>query len=148
MCDNKPSINRNQVYFMRISDIDVDAIIANARQQLKDDPSVSPSLRSTFEILLLIIPILSGRVSTNSRNSSKPPSQDPNRVKKERDKSDRKPGGQQGRIGTTLEPSDDPDEIKVVTVARRTLPRGHTFKPAGIDTDKQNLSITCTFPPG
>ena len=63
---------------MKISDIDVDAIIANARQQLKDDPSVSPSLRSTFEILLLVIPILLGRVSTNSRNISKPPSQDPN----------------------------------------------------------------------
>ncbi|WP_409526157.1 hypothetical protein [Nitrincola sp. MINF-07-Sa-05] len=69
---------------MKISDIDVDAIIANARQQLKDDASISPSLRSTFEILLLIIPILLGRVNTNSRNSSKPPSQDPDRVKKER----------------------------------------------------------------
>ena len=118
---------------MKISDIDVDAIIENARQQLKDDPSVSPSLRSTFEILLLIIPILLGRVNTNSRNSSKPPSQDPNREKKARAKSDRKPGSQQGRLGTTLAPTDDPDEIKVVTVDRRTLPRGHTFKPAGFE---------------
>lgn len=118
---------------MKISDIDVDAIIANAKQQLKDDPSVSPSLRSTIEILLLIIPVLLGRVSTNSRNSSKPPSQDPNREKKERTKSDRKPGGQQGRIGTTLAPTDDPDEIKVVTVDRRSLPRGHTFKSAGFE---------------
>ena len=37
-----------------------------------------------------------------------------NRVKKERAKSDRKPGGQQRRIGKTLQPVDDPDEINVV----------------------------------
>ena len=118
---------------MKISDIDVDATLDHVRQQLKQDTSVSPSLRGAIELLLLIIPMLLGRVSANSRNSSKPPSQDPNREKKARAKSDRKPGGQQGRIGTTLVPTDDPDEIKVVTVDRRTLPRGHTFKPAGFE---------------
>ena len=91
---------------MKISNIDVNAIIANARQQLRDDASVSPSLRSTIEIHLLVIPILLGRVSTNSRNSSKP-------------------GGQQRCIGTTIVPTDDADDIKVLTIDRRTLPRGH-----------------------
>ncbi|WP_409524409.1 IS66 family transposase [Nitrincola sp. MINF-07-Sa-05] len=154
---------------MKISDIDVDAIIANARQQLKDDASISPSLRSTFEILLLIIPILLGRVNTNSRNSSKPPSQDPDRVKKERAKSDRKPGGQQGRIGKTLQPVDDPDEINVVKIDRRTLPKGSTYTFAGYETrqvfdidisrlvteyraeileDEQGNRVTAPFPEG
>ena len=118
---------------MKISDIDVDATLDHVRQQLKQDTSVSPSLRGAIELLLLIIPMLLGRVSANSRNSSKPPSQDPNREKKARAKSDRKPGGQQGRIGTILVPTDDPDDIKVVTVDRRSLPRGHSFKPAGFE---------------
>jgi len=119
---------------MKISDIDVDATLDHVRQQLKQDTSVSPSLRSAIELLMLLIPILLGRVNTNSRNSSKPPSQDPNRVKKERAKSERKPGGQLGRTGTTLQAVENPDEIKTVKVDRRTLPKGTTYKVAGYET--------------
>ena len=64
---------------MKISNIDVDAALANVRQQLKDDSAVSPSLRAAIELLMVLIQILLGRVSANSSNSSKPPSQDPNR---------------------------------------------------------------------
>ena len=52
----------------------------------------------------------------NSSNSSVPPSRDENRVFKSkslRKKTGRKPGGQQGHEGTTLEMVSDPDEIKV-----------------------------------
>lgn len=50
----------------------------------------------------------------NSNNSHLPPSKDENRVKKNqslREKTDRKPGGQPGHEGTTLECSDKIDEV-------------------------------------
>lgn len=53
----------------------------------------------------------------NSRNSSIPPSKDENRPKPNqslRKRSGRKPGGQKGRKGKTLEMTDDPDEIIVL----------------------------------
>ncbi|PIU39518.1 MAG: IS66 family transposase, partial [Piscirickettsiaceae bacterium CG07_land_8_20_14_0_80_44_28] len=119
---------------MKISDIDIDATLENIKQLLKEDKAVSPSLRAAINLLLLIIPILMGRVNTNSRNSSKPPSQDPNRVKKSRAKSERKAGGQQGRIGKTLTPVADPDEIKVVKIEHHTLPKGHTYTFKGYES--------------
>jgi len=53
----------------------------------------------------------------NSRNSSIPPSKDENRPKPNqslRKPSGKKPGGQQGRKGSTLEMTDNPDEIVVL----------------------------------
>ena len=58
--------------------------------------------------------VLESRLNQNSRNSSKPPSTDffvkekPN-PKSLRKKSDKKPGGQDGHHGTTLEMVNDPD---------------------------------------
>ena len=58
--------------------------------------------------------ILESRLNQNSRNSSKPPSTDffvkekPN-PKSRRKKSGKKPGGQEGHSGTTLEMVNDPD---------------------------------------
>ena len=57
------------------------------------------------------------RLNQNSRNSSKPPSTDfyvkekPNPKRSRRQKSDKKPGGQEGHLGTTLEMVDNPDEV-------------------------------------
>lgn len=53
----------------------------------------------------------------NSRNSSIPPSKDENRPKPNqslRKRSGKKPGGQKGRKGKTLEMTDNPDEIVVL----------------------------------
>ena len=99
---------------MKINNRDVDDILANVRQQLQDDPTLSVSLRTTIELLIALIQILLGRVSANSSNSSKPPSQDPNRPKESRSKGERKPGGQPGRIGKTLQPVEEPDAIRTV----------------------------------
>ncbi|WP_438362322.1 DUF6444 domain-containing protein [Marinobacterium sedimentorum] len=46
---------------------------------------------------------MTGRLNTNSANSSKPPSQDPNRPKKIRSKGERKPGGQPGEALPVLD---------------------------------------------
>ena len=55
------------------------------------------------------------RLGMNSTNSSKPPSSDglakPNMPKSLREKTGRKPGGQEGHMGTTLEPKENPDII-------------------------------------
>ena len=72
---------------MKISNIDVDAALANVRQQLQEDTTVSPSLRAAIELLVVLIQILSGRLNINSANSSTPPSQDPNRPRQNQTKS-------------------------------------------------------------
>ena len=47
----------------------------------------------------------------NSKNSSIPPSQDPNRKKESKAKGKRKIGGQKEHNGTTLKAVEEPDEI-------------------------------------
>lgn len=55
---------------------------------------------------------LEGRLNKNSQNSDKPPSSDGlSKPPRQRPKSKRKSGGQQGRAGTTLKFSDSPDKI-------------------------------------
>lgn len=118
---------------MKISNKDVDDVLAKVRQQLQDDKTLSVSLRTTIELLIALIQILTGRLGTDSANSSKPPSQDPNRPRKTRSKGERKPGGQPDRTGKTLQPLADPDVIRAVTLDRRTLPKGSQFQVVGYE---------------
>ena len=67
---------------------------------------------------------LEEQLAKNSRNSSKPPSSDPNREKKPRKKGNKKPGGQKGHIGKTLEKVDNPDKVEVLKVNQTKLPKG------------------------
>ena len=59
----------------------------------------------------------------NSQNSSTPPSSDPDRAKKRRNPSGRKPGGQPGRTGTTLKQIPDPDKIVTLKVSVKDRPQ-------------------------
>jgi transposase len=74
------------------------------------------SLESQIKELSERLQALEARLNQNSRNSSKPPSTDffikekPN-PKSRRQKSDKKPGGQEGHSGTTLDMVVNPDEI-------------------------------------
>lgn len=79
--------------------------------------------RSDTETLINLASELLGRVQLNSQNSSKPPSSDPNRDKKRRSTSKRKPGGQPGRSGTTLKQIPDPDKIVTLKVSAKDLPQ-------------------------
>ena len=117
---------------MTIEDIDVDSAINSVKELLKKERDLSPALRSALEVMLLLVSLLLNRVTLNSKNSSKPPSTDPNRKKSsKKGESNRKPGGQKGRNGTTLQPVDDPDEVMELKVDRRTLPRGSQYHEAG-----------------
>lgn len=110
---------------MTVNNIDVEATIERVKSLIADEKDLSPALKSSLEVLLLLVTILANRFGLNSKNSSKPPSADPNRPKEPRRKSERKPGGQKGRDGTTLQPVAEPDEIEVLRIDRSTLPVGH-----------------------
>jgi len=118
---------------LKIDTIDVDAAIGSVKQLLKEEPDLSPALKSALEILLLLISVLLGRVALNSNNSSKPPSSDPNRKKAGREKSDKPSGAQTGHNGTTLKKIPDPDEIEVRLVDRKSLAKGN-YREVGFKT--------------
>ena len=118
---------------MKIDSIDVEAAINNARELINSEPHLSPALRSSMEVLLLVITLLFNRATLNSKNSSKPPSSDPNRKKSSRVKSDKSSGAQSGHTGKTLQKIDDPDDIEILTIDRRTLPKGK-YHQLGFET--------------
>lgn len=100
-------------------------MLARLRQQLDGEKELSPALRATIEMLLVVVSLLVNHLGLNSRNSSTPPSRDPHRQRKAKKPGDKKAGGQNGHQGSTLKPVDKPDEIKVIRLDKRTLPRGH-----------------------
>lgn len=110
---------------LTLDNIDVETTIKEVNALLAKEPSLSPALRAALKALLLLVTALLNRLNLNSRNSSKPPSTDPNRPRTGEGKSERKPGGQHGHVGSTLEPVDDPDEVRVLSVDRTALPEGH-----------------------
>ena len=113
---------------MKVQGIDVEGAIKTAREHLETDHDISNGLRSTIELLLVLISVLVNTINLKSKNSSKPPSSDPNRKKnKQKGKSGRKPGGQKGHIGSTFETVDEPDEIVVLQVDTDILPKDRKF---------------------
>jgi transposase len=111
---------------VKLDKLSVTQTVENAKKLLAEDPQISPALKAMFELLLTIITLLAGRLSLNSRNSSKPPASDPNRNKKAAADSEdkKKPGGQPGRVGVNLKPVSNPDKIIPIPVDRSTLPKG------------------------
>lgn len=110
---------------VKVENIDIESTIENAKTLINNDSDMSTSVKAMMELLLLIIILLANRLGLNSKNSSKPPSTDPNREKKKRITGNRKPGGQNGHIGKTLEPVDNPDSVKQLLVDQSTLPKGN-----------------------
>jgi transposase len=66
---------------MNVENINVSDVIERAKKGLARE-KISPSLRTTFELLLTLITILLNRLNLNSSNSSKPSSTDKNKLKK------------------------------------------------------------------
>ena len=69
---------------MKLQGIDISETIESTKKLLAEDPTVSPALKSSIELLLLIVTLMFERLGLNSSNSSKPPSSDPNRKKKKK----------------------------------------------------------------
>ena len=105
--------------------IDITKTIQEVERLLAKSDDLPPALEAAINMLLIAVKLLADRLNLTSRNSSKPPSSDPNREKKKRTKSNKPPGGQPGHPGCTLQPVDDPDDITHINIDRRTLPLGH-----------------------
>jgi len=128
-----------------VGKINITQTLAKVEDLLGKDRSISPAARAMFELLVTIVHLLVAKLGLNSSNSSIPPSQDPHRqrgakLKTKPDK--RKPGGQKGHPGTTLERVDDPDQIEPIAVDRRTIPPGQ-YKNAGHEA-RQVIDIVIT----
>lgn len=109
---------------MTVDNINVEESIKNVVDLLAQEKDLSPALKASIEVLILLISILVNRLGLNSRNSSKPPSSDPNRAKKPLSENKRKPGGQKGHTGTTLKRIETPDIIERIELDRSRLPQG------------------------
>jgi transposase len=123
---------------LTVDKIDVEATIKKVQHLLAEEAHLSVALRAALDVLLVLVQLLANRLNLNSRNSSKPPSTD--RFNKDgkdnngdKQGKNNKPGGQPGRIGTTLQKVDDPDEIKLLELDRATLPPGE-YKVDGFES--------------
>jgi transposase len=120
---------------LKIENIDVDSAISSIKELLENERDLSPSLKAALEVLILLVSLLLNRTTLNSKNSSKPPSTDLNREKSSKEgRSSRKPGGQKGHIGTTLQKVNDPDVVKELKVNRRSLPKDRRYTEDGYET--------------
>jgi len=118
---------------MTIETINVEAAVKRVNDLIAAEKDLSPALKASLEVVLLLVSILTNRLGLNSKNSSKPPSTDPNRLKGRREPSDRKPGGQVGHRGATLTLVTDPDDVKTILIDQQTLPQG-TYREVGYET--------------
>jgi len=119
-----------------INDVNITETIAKVEKSLSEQKNVSSEFRSLVHLLLIILKLLVNKLGLNSRNSSKPPSADPNRPRGRRKKATgakRKPGGQPGHKGSQLVAVKDPDIIETIDIDQRTLPSGHDYKHVGYD---------------
>ena len=117
----------------------------SARLALKKDESLSESAKAVISSLVDIVSVLSASLGLNSSNSSKPPSSDPNRIRRTRTAKGkrRKAGGQEGHKGSRLEPVSNPTVVEVIEIDRRTLPQGK-WEAAGFDK-RQVIDIEVSF---
>lgn len=113
--------------------LNITETVEKAKKLLEADKQISPALKAMFEMLLVIIIMLAGRLGLTSKNSSKPPSTDPNRKKKTGNNGNNKPGGQPGREGKNLEPVDNPDHIIPIKLDKRRLPKGN-YRDVGFES--------------
>lgn len=118
---------------MKLDKLNITETVHKARDLLETDQQISPGLKAIVEMLLMIITLLSGKFLLHSKNSSQPPSMDPNRKKKKKGTGERKAGGQPGRVGTQLEPVDNPDNIIPIELDKNHLPEG-IYKEVGYES--------------
>ncbi len=130
---------------MSIDNINIEDVIASVRKSLKKDKDITPGLRASIEMMIVLIGLLVNKLGLNSKNSSIPPSKDLNREKKKKS-TGKKPGGQKGRTGKTLKQTKTPDIVKNIPVDRKSLPKG-SYKSIGFETRQVfdlNISIKVT----
>lgn len=86
---------------MTIDTINVETTVKRVKDLIAAEKDVSPALKASLEVLLLLVSILVNRLGLNSSNSSKPPSTDPNPARRRREP---RPGGNQAASTAMREP--------------------------------------------
>jgi len=115
------------------SAINISETLAQAHKTLADNKEIPADFAALVSVLLTALEGFLHQQNPTSRNSSLPPSQDPNRLKQLRSgESDKKPGGQAGHVGKTLRPVENPDEIINISVDKSSLPTDHSYKKVGV----------------
>jgi transposase len=110
---------------MKLDKVSVNETLNKAESVLKEELGLSPAIRAIIEILILLIRTFSSRLSINSNNSSIPPSADKKRKRGSlKEKSNKKPGGQNGHEGFRLQMSKNPNEVINIEIDKTTLPKG------------------------
>lgn len=101
-------------------------LVQSAKTVVESDDSLSPPVKNLITAMSEAISLLTNQLGLNSKNSSKPPSSDPNRVriKKKTTGKKRKPGGQIGHKGISLSQVAEPTVIEELTIDRESLPPG------------------------
>lgn len=128
---------------MKFDGISINNVIQEAEDLIEKDKTLSPANKATIKMMALVIKLLANRINLNSKNSSKPPSEDKKRKRgSTRKQSGKKPGGQNGHIGTKLKKVADPDVIETIKVDRRKLPKGK-YKEVGF-VSRQVFDIEIT----
>ncbi len=80
---------------MKLDSINIEEAVTKIKRLLIEEQGLSPALVASIEIVLLVVTLPANRLNLNSKNSSKPPSADPDRKK------DKKPAGKRNvRNGT------------------------------------------------
>ena len=154
---------------MVIDNIKVEETIEQARRQLEAENNLSPALRASIELLLLLVTLLVKRLGLNSRNSSTPPAADPHRKKQPRRGNGNRPGAQAGHAGQHLELVDEPDRVETIRVDPDALPGDGRFRCIGYERrqvfdidisrvvteyraqimeDERGRRVVAPFPPG
>ena len=109
---------------MTLNNINVEETVQQVANLLAIEKGLSPVLKGSLEMLLLLVSPLLNRLGLNSTNSRKPSSTDPFRKKQPRLASGRKPGGQPGHVGVTLQQVADPVIVREIAIDRSLLPAG------------------------
>ena len=112
----------------------MESTIESVKLSSKKEKDLSPALRSSLELLLLLVGLLLNRITLDSSTSNILPGADPNRKKSSKSRGKRKPGGPNGHPGCTLEPVDDPDEIVRIQIDKRTILKGVTYTDMGYES--------------
>ena len=128
---------------MKLNSVSVNDAIKQVEDLIEKEKSISPALKAAIKILVTLMTIVIGRLNINSKNSSKPPSEDKDRKRgSNRKKSEKKPGGQDGHIGARLKKIDNPDKIERINLDKRKLPKGE-YRDVGYEA-RQVFDINIT----
>jgi transposase len=127
---------------MKLDSINISEIVEKTKAQLKEDTSITPALKMSLELILMVVVMLAERLGLHSKNSSIPPSKDPNRKKEPKDKGGKPAGGQKGHKGSTLAQTDFPDEVETRLVKRDTLPLGKYHEVGFIKRQVVDIDIS------